>query len=131
MDIREIWPEPRIPRKKRMPPPIPAEIEVFQRKIEKTRETGSERALSQILSDIVDLFMFSAFLSTSEKKVRSVKSEVKKIALLFGEANRAVSGYREAEAKARVINLVKKQINKKQNLINKLKLKEKQKEGSR
>lgn len=125
MDVREIWPEPRITEKERSVPNIPEEVEVFQRKIARGEEMGERQSLRKLLSDIVEIFVSSARNSSNEKIFRDVEGEVKKIAHFHEGINREIAFYREAEAKARVISLLKKQINKKQNLINKLKLKEK------
>lgn len=123
MEVREIWPEPRVNFGEA--PEIPENLEIFQRKIVKEEETGSRR-LRDILSEISEVFLACAKSSTSERKYRDVSGEVKKIAALFEESNRAVAAYREREAQERIMDLVRKQINKKQDLISRLRLKETQ-----
>ncbi|KAI5190572.1 hypothetical protein NEMIN01_1110 [Nematocida minor] len=127
MHIKEIWPEPPLGKRTQEPPRIPKTVEAFQRTIGKEKKERSLRSLGAVLSDIVEIFTESASNSTSIKKVRDIKAEVKKIENLYEEANSVIAGYREKEAQERVIALVKKQIKQKQNLINKLNLKEKEK----
>ncbi|KAI5166103.1 hypothetical protein NEIG_01951 [Nematocida sp. ERTm5] len=127
MHIKEIWPEPPLPKKAMEVPRIPKIIEAFQRPLSVEETPASCRELSQVLSDITALFTESVHNSVRIKKPRGIESEVKKIEKLYEEINLIISSKREIEAKERVIYLVKKQINKKQNLINKLNLNEKRK----
>ncbi|KAI5132735.1 hypothetical protein NEAUS06_0331 [Nematocida ausubeli] len=127
MHIKEIWPEPPLPKKVQDVPRIPKVIEAFQRTLFQEEVQETERKLSDVISDIMSLFTESVQNSVLVKNPRGIEEEVKKIAKLYEEINLIISSKREIEAKERVVHLVKKQIKKKQNLINKLNLNEKTK----
>ncbi|EHY64692.1 hypothetical protein NERG_02311 [Nematocida ausubeli] len=127
MHIKEIWPEPPLPKKVQDVPRIPKVIEAFQRTLFQEEVQETERKLSDVISDIMSLFTESVQNSVLVKNPRGIEGEVKKIAKLYEEINLIISSKREIEAKERVVHLVKKQIKKKQNLINKLNLNEKTK----
>ncbi|KAI5138020.1 hypothetical protein NEAUS04_2131 [Nematocida ausubeli] len=127
MHIKEIWPEPPLPKKVQDVPRIPKVIEAFQRTLFQEEVQETERKLSDVISDITSLFTESVQNSVLVKNPRGIEGEVKKIAKLYEEINLIISSKREIEAKERVVHLVKKQIKKKQNLINKLNLNEKTK----
>ncbi|KAI5162056.1 hypothetical protein NEAUS03_1899 [Nematocida ausubeli] len=127
MHIKEIWPEPPLPKKVQDVPRIPKVIEAFQRTLFQEEVQETERNLSDVISDITSLFTESVQNSVLVKNPRGIEGEVKKIAKLYEEINLIISSKREIEAKERVVHLVKKQIKKKQNLINKLNLNEKTK----
>lgn len=126
MNIKEIWPEPPIPKRPQEPPRIPKVIEAFQRTVPARAPVEDVRKLSEVLSDISEVFSSSVSTSMSIKQPRDIEVEVKKIGVLYEEVNTIIKSLREEEAKERIIDLIKKQIKKKQNLIHSLNLKEKE-----
>ncbi|KAH9385334.1 uncharacterized protein NEMAJ01_0230 [Nematocida major] len=124
MHIKEIWPEPPMARKNADPPKIPKNIEAFQRTFSNISPEKTTRTLSEILSEISSVFVASVCSSTCPKKSRDINAEVEKIGKLYEEVNAIIGSLREIEGRERLVELVKRQISKKKNLIRKLNLKE-------
>jgi hypothetical protein len=120
MGIQPIWPAPPLAEWNGVPPPIPEDVTVYGVKMERGKPEDSGRRVSEVVAEIVERMMGMLedrkVLSTEE-----VAEETEEVERMFTEAFRALSSYREAEARKSIAENIKEKIEKKKKLLEEIK----------